>query len=245
MPRSRLDWEIEDGTMPESPLHDDISRYLWAVLDGWAARTANGKRAVIARNLAVRWDEKNPRVGLDPDVCVLSPAPPTSEDWTSLRTWVEGHEPPPLAIEIVSHTNPNKDYVKAAPKYAASGTGELWIFDPLLSGSTVAGGPYRLEVWLRNEESIFERVYCGDGPAFSPFLQAWLLPSDDGKRLRISDDQTATKVWLTPEEAANADVAAERTAKEAALAAKETERTAKEAALARVAELEALSKKKG
>ena len=143
-----------------------------------------------------------------------------------------GHAPPALAIEVVSETNPHKDYTLGPDKYAASGTNELWIFDPLLAGPAVHGGPFRLQIWHRRADGDFVRIYAGDGPARSPVLGAYLVATDEGRRLRLADDESATHFWLTAEEA-------ERAAKEAERAAKEAARAAKEAALARVPELEA------
>ena len=37
-------------------------------------------------------------------------------DLRSVRTWLPGHGPPRLAIEVVSETNPHKDYVIAPDK---------------------------------------------------------------------------------------------------------------------------------
>lgn len=62
------------------------------------------------------------------------------------------------------------------------------------------------------------RIYTGDGPARSPTLGAYLVATDEGRELRLADDEDATSFWRTAEE---------------------SERAAKEAALARVAELEA------
>jgi Uma2 family endonuclease len=201
--------------MPESVLHDEAVELLKALLAAWAARS-EGK--LVVRNLAVRWDEANPKVGVDPDVSVLSPVPPEGKELRSVRAWLPGHTPPVLGIEVVSETNPHKDYVVAPDKYAASGTGELWIFDPLLAGPTAHGGPHRLQVWTRREDGDLARIYAGSGPAFAPAINAWLVVTDEGKKLRIADDEAATRFWHTAEEA---------------------ERAAKEAALARVAELEA------
>ena len=201
--------------MPESVLHDEAVALLRALLAAWAARL--GSRQVV-RNLAVRWDEQHPQIGVDPDVAVLSPPPPEGSALRSVRTWAEGHAPPLLAVEVVSETNPHKDYVIAPDKYAASGTQELWIFDPLLSGPSAHGGPFRLQVWCRNADGDLARIYAGEGPARSPALGAYLVVVDEGQKLRIAEDAGASRFWLTPEEA---------------------ERAAKEAALARVAELEA------
>lgn len=72
---------------------------------------------------------------------------------------------PRLAIEVVSTTNPTKDYVIAPDKYAASGTRELWIFDPLLAGPRSHGGPFPLQIWSRDDEGCFVRRHAGDAPA--------------------------------------------------------------------------------
>ncbi|MBS2016485.1 MAG: Uma2 family endonuclease [Deltaproteobacteria bacterium] len=222
VPRGRSGWELSEELMPESVIHDEAVELLKAILAAWAARAGT---AFVARNLAVRWDEELLQIGIDPDVAVFAPPPPDARALRSVRTWLPGHAAPVLAIEVVSETNPHKDYSVGPDKYAASGTGELWIFDPLLAGPASWGGPHRLQIWHRQNERDFVRVYAGEGPARSPTLGAYVVPTDEGRKLRIASDDSATEFWLTPEEA-------ERTAKEA-------ERTAKEAALARLAELEA------
>jgi len=152
---------------------------------------------------------------------------------------VPGNAPPILAIEVVSETNPHKDYVVAPDKYAASGARELWIFDPLLAGPSSHGGPHRLQVWQRDDEGRFVRSYAGDGPARSEVLSAFVFTADGARKLRIADDAEATRVSSTAEEAERAARESERAAKEAERAAKESERAATEEALARVAALEA------
>ncbi len=235
--------------MPESAKHDEIVALLKAILLWWA----RGRQSVqIARNMAIRWDEAAPSVGVDPDVCVLSPAPPWkrlangSEDLTSVRTWLPGHTAPRLAVEVVSETNASKDYAIAPDKYAASGTEELWVFDPHLSGPRTQGGPFLLQLWRRRDGQLV-REHAGDGPFYSPVLEAFAVPTDDGTMLRVAARADGTGLWLTGEEAERAAKEAERAAKEAERAAKEaeraakeSERAAKEAAEKRVRELEAL-----
>jgi hypothetical protein len=172
-----------------------------------------------ARNLAVRWDEHEPRVGVDPDVSVFSPPPPreSGSDLRSVRTWLPGHAPPLLAVEVVSTTNPNKDYTIAPDKYAASGTRELWIFDPLLAGPASHGGPFRLQLWQRNERGAFVRAYAGGGPFSSDVAGAYVVAVDEGLKVRLADDAEGRALWPTQEE---------------------HERAEKEAAQARVAALE-------
>ena len=235
VPRSAKEWELEEESVPESIVHDRAVELLKAILAAWAYR--RGATEVV-RNLAVRWDERRPKVGVDPDICVLSPVARDHEDLRSLRTWEPGRAAPLLAIEVVSETNASKDYAIAPDKYAACGVSELWVFDPLLSGPTAHGGPHRLQVWDRDETGSFVRRYAGEGPVRSPLLDAYLVVVHEGRKLRIAEDREGTRFWTTAEEA-------ERAAKEAERTAKEAERAAKEAALARIAELEAELAKRG
>jgi hypothetical protein len=237
VPRRRQGWELSEETMPESTFHDDTVDLLRALLTYWAS--THGGPVRVARNLAVRWDESDPRIGVDPDVCVLRPAPPDAANLRSLRTWEPGHLPPPLAVEVVSETNPRKDYVVAPDKYAASGCGELWIVDPLLAGPASHGGPFLLQVWTRGPSGVFDRIYAGDGPCLSPFLQAWVHVGRPEGTIRLSGGADGSDLWWTAVEAERRGKEAERIAKEAERRGKEAERSAKEAALARVAELEA------
>ena len=69
-----VEWELPEGTVPESAVHDAACKHLVLLLDAWAAMS--GADAMIVRNLAVRWLEEQPKVGVDPDVCVLRPPPP-------------------------------------------------------------------------------------------------------------------------------------------------------------------------
>lgn len=220
--RTSRDWTLSEEPAAESRLHDLILDLLKALLIAWAAR--EGRNAQVGRNLAVRWDEAHPNVGIDPDIYVVEPPPPEGDDVVSLKLWQTGHHAPLLAVEVVSASNASKDYVSAPEKYAASGTGELWIFDPKLAGPTAHGGPYRLQVWARGRDGEFERVYAGDGPTHSPAVSGWLFAVNDGQRLRIAEDEQGTRWYMTAEE---------------------SERAAKGAALRRVAELESELARRG
>ncbi|MBX3234214.1 MAG: Uma2 family endonuclease [Labilithrix sp.] len=222
VPRWSEEWLIPEETVPESQPHDIVLDLLKALLLAFVARTK--MNAQVARNLAVRFTADNPRVGVDPDLCLITPRTPEGDDLESLRLWEPGHSPPALAIEVVSASNAEKDYVRSPEKYASCGSKELWIFDPKLAGRATYGGPQRLQVWQLKDET-FELTYAGEGPAFSAVLGAWLHVVDEGRKLRVADDREGTTFWPTAEESERA--------------AKEAERAAKEAALARVAELEA------
>jgi pyruvate/2-oxoglutarate dehydrogenase complex dihydrolipoamide acyltransferase (E2) component len=232
-PRGRHDteprpaaWLLPEEPVPESTLHDEVVALMVLLLVAWAARTGRtGRPARVARNRALRFDEAHPREGLDPDVALYAPPPPAFDELASVCTWLPGHTAPKVALEVVSAGHPYKDYVGGPERYAESGTGELWVFDPLLAGPRAGGGPHRLQLWARDRRGELVRVYAGPGPVRSPYLGAWLVLTDGGRRLRLSDDRAGTRLWPTAEEA-------ERAAKEAERAAKETERAAKERALA-------------
>jgi Uma2 family endonuclease len=262
VPRTHPAWVLEDDeVMPEPAAQDEASQTMVSVLRQW--RQSTGRVVRVRRNLAVRWDEANPKVGVDPDVCLLDPPPEaTDAELTSLCLWKPGTSAPRVAFEVVSATTAAKDYREGPRKYAVSGTRELWVFDPLRQGPDDDGGPWRLQVWARGRAGQFRRVFAGDGPAYSEEMAAWLVVSEDGMYLRLSDDEEGTRLWSTEAEvAAQARQAmeAERAAKDEALAAKdealaakeaeraakEAERAAKEAALARIAELERLLKGRG
>jgi Uma2 family endonuclease len=233
-------WELSDEKMPESVNHDAAVTLLKAILEPWAAR----RGAMVARNLAIRWNRDHPRVGLDPDVGVLpSPPPYSGPDLRSVKTWLDGHYPPLLAIEVVSNTEPRKDYVIAPDKYAASGTQELWIFDPALAGPKSHNGPWLLQVWQRDGED-FGRIYQGEGPAYSPVLDAYAVVI--GHELRIADDLAGRDRWPTVAESERERAESERQRAESERERAESERERAESereraeALARkVAELEA------
>ena len=239
-------WVLPDVIVPESNPHRYATDQLRLILEAWIARTQ--RCAQVVSNLAVRWDPQNPAVGLDPDVALLDPPPPEGEAVGSLRLWNPGHHVPPLAIEIVSPSNPYKDYQQAPLKYASLGVTELWIVDPERRGPAALGGPYPLQIWSRPAGGGLTRIFAGEAPAYSPYLDAWLVLRRQGLlvQVRIADDREGRQLWPTPEEVALQATEVERQAKETERQAKEaalqvggTERQAKEAALARIAELEA------
>lgn len=191
-------WVLSEENMPEAIQHRDATDLLRLLLLAWKARAR--RDALVAANLACRWHRENPRIGVDPDIALIEPAPPGADTLRSLRTWEEGHVPPRFAVEIVSATNPHKDYVAAPAKYAALGTRELVIFDPELLGPAGTDGPHVLQVWRwRDDPAGMTRVHAGKGPAYSEELQAWLVPVD--RMLRIGDDEQGRSLWPTEAEA--------------------------------------------
>jgi hypothetical protein len=174
----------------------------------------------------VRWLEERPAIGIDPDVCVLEPPPPGAERLSSLCLWKPGHRAPALCVEVVSPSHPYKDYVEIQDRYAALGTQELCVFDPLLAGPATLGGPVPLQLWRRDALGALGLVHFGAEPAFSEVLEAWLVPAD--AVLEVADDRAGKQRWLTGEQQARAEKEHERAEKERERAEKEHERAEKE-----------------
>jgi hypothetical protein len=247
---------LEDDTVPLTALQDNAARCMQQTWELWSQE--GGRDVMVSRNLAVRWDRDHPRIGVDADVCLLDPPPATPiRQLDSLRLWEQGNHAPRVALEIVSEETAPHDYRAGIHKHAASGTRELWVFDPQRHGPNHDGGPWLLQVWERDENNTFCRVYAGDGPFMSRSFGAWLVVPRGGFLLRLSDDAAGTSIWPTYGEVSarlreeSAEIEAEtarlreetaviRAEKESALARADQERAAKERALARVAEVEAL-----
>jgi hypothetical protein len=222
-------WELaeDEAPMAEGRYHDRPSHLLAEVFAyALVVRKASGSSG---RNLALRWDPLHPGVGVDPDVYLVEPEPPGAVALTSLRTWLPGHVPPRVAVEVVSASTAAKDYLEGPRKYAASGTRELWVFDPMLHGPGDGSPAFVLQVWGRDRLGRFRRVYAGPGPARAQELGAWLVVTDVGTLLRVADDPHGVHLWPTAEEA-------ERAAKEAAEQREADERAAKEVAEQREAD---------
>ena len=233
VPLSDDRWVLEEDDMPETPLHERIIALLVEVLQAWIARQSLD--AMAGRNIALRWNRAKPSVGVDPDVYLVSPSPPEGERETSLCLWKKGHHAPRLAVEVVSENTVDKDYGDNPARYAAAGVRELWIFDPL--GLGPADSMAKLQVWRRVARGRFEKVYTGDGPAFSRELGAWIVATDEGMRLRIANDRAGRHLWLTRGEEAEAAKSEAEAARSEAEARLDAERRAREAAEAELAQL--------
>ncbi|MGC4092992.1 MAG: Uma2 family endonuclease [Polyangiaceae bacterium] len=216
-------WVIPEGPVPESTAHDALVLRLFRLLSAWASARPGVR---IARNLALRWLEQHPKAGIDPDVCVLSPAPQDFDDLTSLRLWEPNRAPPVFCAEVVSHSHPYKDYADIHERYAALGAFELAVFDPQLFGPRALGGPVALQLWRRDALGALERVHFGQDPVYSEALDAWL--SVRQKQIVISDDRAGARPWQTGEQHERAEKERERAEKERERAAKEHERAEKE-----------------
>lgn len=151
------------------------------------------------------WRPDEPLVRVSPDIYVLDdpPSPPLPKSW---QTWLPGHQPPRFAIEIVSD-DWVKDYEQNPRKYLQLGCPELVIFDPdAVLGMGQGQGRVPLQVYRRDADGAYVRVYAGPGPAYSKELDIWLLARREGPvaRLRFSYDDAGTRIVPTESEARRA-----------------------------------------
>jgi len=204
-------WVIPEEPVPEATAHDTAWRNIFALLSAWAERQPG--RVRVVHDLAVRWLQQYPRTGINPDVCVLDPAPiEIEDDLSSLCLWKPGHVAPRFCVEVVSQSHPHKDYTSIQERYAAMGTPELLLFDPLLYGPHSLGGPVKLQLWRRDATRTFERVHFGAEPAYSHALDAWLMC--EGRELVIAGDRAGNARWLTALQHERAALEQERAALE-------------------------------
>jgi len=191
-------WLIPEEEVPESAWHDACLELFKALLDAWVTTTA--RDAAVFRDIAIQVRHERPRVGWNPDVCLVEPAPAGASELESMRLWE--HQPPRLAFEAVSPNHPFKDYAVVPEKCALAGVTELCVFDPLLAGPRAQGGPWLLQLWRRAPDGGFERIHAGDDAAASEVLGGFLVPDRAERRLRIAGRPNGDDPWLTREEAA-------------------------------------------
>ncbi len=167
---------------------------LHQVLTAWAHRTH--RDVLLGRALPCHWDASDDRLGVAPDVALFEPPPPAGT--RALRLGECGHEPPRVAVEIVSEATARRDYHDAPLRYGLLKAREVWVFDPGQCGPGATGGPFVLQVWRRQGEGApMQRVYAGPGPVRTDELGAWLVVTDEGRRLRLSDDMHGRRLWPT------------------------------------------------
>jgi hypothetical protein len=241
---ARVDWSAwyltDEEDMGESVEQTKIIRTLLSSLDELAAARGWTKMLWSGDNFFA-WIREEPLVRVSPDVYLLDDPPPLPHPkmW---QTWLPGHRPPRWAVEVVSE-DWKKDYDEAPLKYAQLGTRELVIFDPDVALSSERRGKrVPLQVYRRDADGAFVRVYAGEGPTPSEELDAFLVVKGDGAavRLRIARDPSGNDLVPTSEEAKLAAEEAKLAAEEAKLAAEEAKLTAEARAVAAEDQVRAL-----
>lgn len=143
--------ELEDGKiiiMPTgSPLHAQIIRFLFTVIEGYI-KARDLQLEIFPGGIGVRTGMRTSR---EPDLCILH-----REDWEALRKQSPLSaivERPPLSVvEVVSPDNINRErnYHIKRQEYAEMGIPEYWIIDPDERKVTIcclAGQSYQITEW--------------------------------------------------------------------------------------------------
>jgi Uma2 family endonuclease len=178
------------------------------------ARERGWTNVLLGADAFFAWMKEEPNVRVSPDFYLLDdpPRPPLPSMW---QTWLPGHRPPRLAVEIVSG-DWEKDYLENPQKYALLGTAELVIFDPDAVTGVAPARQKRVafQVYRREADGAFVRVHSGDGPAFCAELGAFLVAVREGPaaRLRIARDAEGKDVVPTAAEAREAEAKARQAA---------------------------------
>jgi Uma2 family endonuclease len=227
-------WLIPEEEVPESAWHDGCVELLRLLLVAWVKSAA--RDAAVFRDIAIQVRRERPKVGWNPDLCLVEPAPADAAVLESMRLW--DHAPPKFAFEAVSPNHPVKDYAVVPEKCALAGVTELCVFDPLLAGPRSQGGPWLLQLWRRASDGGFERVHAGESPARSEVLGAFLVPDRASRSLRIAGRADGGDPWFTREEIA-------LTRAQEALAREQEASKREQEALRRLAELEAKLRERG
>jgi outer membrane biosynthesis protein TonB len=104
-----------------------------------------------------------------------------------------------FALEAVSRSNWDKDYVESPQKYAKLGVEELLLFDELaLEGRSPASEPYALQLYRKDRKGALKRVYAGEGPVYSQALRGWFRTV--GNQLTVTRDEEGKSRIFTYEE---------------------------------------------
>jgi Uma2 family endonuclease len=216
---ARIDWSAwyltDEEDMGEGREQGLIIRLLVSILEH-LARVRGWQDCCIGADNFFAWVPEEPLVRVSPDVFLLfDPPDPVPDSW---QTWLPGHKPPRFALEVVSQDEWRKDYEQAPAKYAQLGAEELIIFDPRAAVRRELRSARRvpLQLYARQADGTFLRLYAGDGPTRSSVLDAFLVVrvEGDSARLRLSWDAAGEDLVPTGEEAAQKALeAAEREVK--------------------------------
>lgn len=203
-----------------------IVELLRPLVERWLAE--QGKIGFVGADQFLYFEQYNPEKRVAPDIYVLPGIAPD----THVRSWKiwETRVAPSFALEVVS-LDWEKDYIEAPQAHAQLGTGELFVFDPLYAERREG---VRWQRFARTAGGRFELAQRTDDDRVASTVLGCLLRAvgfEQQLRLRLALAPDGECLFPTLAEAEHAG--------------KEEERRAKEDALRRVAELEAMLKKRG
>lgn len=170
-PPGTIIYPEEDGSVTESDVHFYQGAALVLALKLFFAAQPD---VFVAGNIAVYYQEGNPRKYFGPDVLVARGVRPGVQR-PSYLLWQEG-VPPTVIIELTSASTRQEDVLRKPRHYAALGVQEYYLFDPLGEFLTP-----RLQGYHLNPAGQYERLI---GEEFdSPALGLRLLVRDGVLRL--------------------------------------------------------------
>jgi Uma2 family endonuclease len=207
---AEVDWSrwylTDEEDMGSSFEHAEIARLARSSLDE-LGRTEKWTSRAVGADQFFAWRPDQPLVRVSPDVYVIDdpPPPPRPKSW---QTWLPGHHAPRFALEIVSD-DWQKDYDDNPPKYAQLGCSELAIFDPDAVMGAAVPARVPLQIYRRDADGAYVRVYAGPGPAPSKQLGVFLVARREGAvaRLRFAYDAEGSRLVPTEAEARELSVA--------------------------------------
>jgi Uma2 family endonuclease len=210
----------EEAQVPGTQLHMELRSLLYQLLVDYL-----GEEATVGSDQFVYYAADDPHQSVAPDAFVrLEPPRGMIRSW---RTWERGA--PEVAVEFVSDSDaPEPSLEEKLTRYRRLGVRELVRFDPQASAGK------QLRVWQRVEEDLVEREVTGGRMPSAVLALVWVVAQAEhhAAALRIEDPGTRSLVPTRTE------------AREAAEAALEAEARARIAAEQRVAELEAMLRRR-
>ncbi|MBH24138.1 MAG: hypothetical protein CMH57_06740 [Myxococcales bacterium] len=216
--------------MGQSPEQLECILILLSAIQQWLIETERG-HLYAGADVFFGWRPDHELVQISPDVFVFEP-PAGFMDQGSIQVWKPGHNPPLVAVEIVSK-DWKKDYIDLDRKYDQLGAQELIVFDPHAARGTPPlpglSAPERgmrqpLQVWVRDAQGSLVRTRAtGQRPVYSEALGAWwvITTTRHGPRLRVARDEQGRDLIATAEEARRSAEEAREFAEEAREAAEE------------------------
>ncbi|MEL6182796.1 MAG: Uma2 family endonuclease, partial [Myxococcota bacterium] len=181
---------------------------LLGIMAAWVRQQGWDERMYVGADQFFKWiPEREHNVMVSPDLYVLEPHPPSPRPY-SIKTWLPGHNPPRLAVEIVSQ-DWRKDYTINPGRYSSLGVDELVVFDPEASRNAVLPGMeserkrVALQVYRRNEHGELVCVARGGEPVWSEVLEAWWIVvfTEHGARLCLATEPSPDALVPSPPEA--------------------------------------------
>ena len=162
-----------DGKVPESTGHGESLMYGFCVAQSLLAHLPD---ALVAYDLALLFEQDNPRAVVAPDLMVAIAA--GRHHRSSFKLWEEPTVPD-FALEVLSEKTWRKDVEVKPLLYRDLGVREFWMIDPL--GKL----PDPIAGWHLNDAGVYKRIpTLPSGGCRSVVLGAELFLDDQGLRFR-------------------------------------------------------------